>query len=136
MTIKKIISIGVLAAGLCSVPLAAQAGLTIVNNTDKDSTSIINDGMCSSSLSGGITKAHSTNKVSDIIIGFACYGHASDCKADVYMTDNCSGDKVATVMFDTKKGIYDIKNVDTTKFKISGSGFTVNLDSGSALAVK
>lgn len=135
MSIKKIITI-IITAGMTSLPLAAQAGLTIVNNTSKDSTSIINDGMCSNSLSGGVTKAHSTNKVSDIVIGIACLGHSSNCKADVYMSNDCSGDKVSTVMFDTKKGIYNIENVDETRYKVSGSGFTVKLDGGSSLAVK
>lgn len=134
MAIKKIMGMQLLALSLCSVSVLAQAGgLTIVNNTDMDSTSIINDGMCSNTLSGGVSKAHSTNIVSSTVIGLACFGHSSDCKADVYMTNNCSGDKVGTVIFDTKNGIKSV-TMNTNQYQITGSGFNIQLDGGSTIA--
>lgn len=129
MKIRKIIAMPLIAMGLCSATALSYAanGLTIVNNTDEDSTSIINDGMCSNKLTGGVTKAHSTNVVSGTIVSLACFGHASDCKAEVYMTNDCSGDKIATVMFDTKTGIKSVA-MNTNQYQVSGSGFNIQLD--------
>ncbi|MBX3708911.1 MAG: hypothetical protein KIT56_10200 [Gammaproteobacteria bacterium] len=130
MKVKKIVYSSFLAACMSSVPFIAQASLTIVNNTDQDSTSIINNGICSDSLPGGVTKAHSPNVISDVIIGLACLGHPSNCQADVYMTNNCNKEgaaKVATVLFDTKAGIKNI-SMNSTTYKITGSGFNVQLN--------
>lgn len=123
---KKIMAFGLLGFGLVSTAFAA-SDLTIVNNTNNDSTSIINNGICSNTLSGGVTKAHSTNVVKKTVIGLACLGHASNCKADVYMTNNCSGNKVASVVFDTGSGIKSI-TMNSNNFHISGSGFRIQLD--------
>lgn len=105
MSVKKIILTSLVAMSMSSISMMAYAKLSIMNNTDKDSTSILNDGMCSSMLPGGVTKAHSPNEVDDKIIAMGCLMHETNCKADVYMTNNCTGNKVATVFFDTKKGI-------------------------------
>ena len=140
MSIKKIICNSLLAVSMSSVSVLAFAALTIVNNTNKDSTSIINDGICSNTLPGGVgvTKAKSTNIINDTIIGIACWGHASDCKADVFMTTNCNSggaSKIATVVMDTKKGIKSV-TVNSPDCKFTASGFTIRVDGGPALASK
>lgn len=110
--------------------LLAHADLTITNNTKLDSTSIMNNTACSTILGEkGITHAGQTNVIEDSKIKFACMFHAHDCKADVYMTANCSGAKVATVIFDTKKGIQHVDLFDKN-FSISGSGFVISMDGG------
>ena len=132
MKISKMIIAGVLGMGMACSAFAASE-LTIVNNTNYDSTSKINGGMCSNdipeAMGGGVTKAHQTKKVPGTAIGFACFGHSSDCKADVFMTNDCSGSIVATVIFDTKKGIQSI-TPKSTEFTVSGSGFNVALSGG------
>lgn len=97
-----------MAALSIALPFSANATLTIINNTSQDSTSIINNGACSSSLPGGITRAHSINVVPDIIINSACFFTPHNCKADIYMTNNCSGLKISTATFDTTIGITSV----------------------------
>src|SRR3989338_7449629 len=91
--------------GLClSVGLLplAHAGLNITNNTDKPSTAVINNGPCSTFLGEhGTTQPHTTNHVPDLVIKFACLKHVSDCVANLYMSNNCSGSVVATIIFHT-----------------------------------
>lgn len=132
MKITKIIIAGVLGMGM-SFSAFAGSDLHIFNNTKYDSTSKINDGMCSKdipeSLGGGVTKAGEKKTVPSKAIGFACFGHSSDCKADVYMTADCSGPIVSTVMFDTSKGIKSI-TPKSTEFTVTGSGFDVQLNGG------
>jgi len=128
MKLRSHIISGFLTLSLCSLSFSAHAKeLTIVNNSDFYSTSFINGTMCSSTLSGGITQPHSTNVVADSVINLACLFYPTNCTADVYMTKNCSGLKVGTVVFDTKKGIKSIVNL-TTKYKISGSYFRIQFD--------
>jgi hypothetical protein len=99
-----------MSTSLLALPITARADLTIVNNTDQDSTSIVNGGACSTILGEiGITRAHSSNTLDYIIMRIACGMHPNDCVADVYMTDNCSGPKVATVTMDINKGISTIQ---------------------------
>lgn len=105
---------------------ASAAGLTIDNQTDFDSTSVLNNGACSTILgSDGITKAHTRKTVSESKIRLACIGHWSNCKAEVYMSNNCTGPVVATAYFDTKTGLKKetIQN-HSDKFVIDGEGFT------------
>jgi hypothetical protein len=114
--------------GLATIAMTAQAAdLTIVNNTNKDSTSIINSGMCSSYLPGGVTKAGETNTVPASIIRSACKKHETDCNADVYMSNNCSGNKIATVNFDITVGVKKISML-SKDYHISGSAFKIQID--------
>ncbi|OGT56455.1 MAG: hypothetical protein A3F14_02585 [Gammaproteobacteria bacterium RIFCSPHIGHO2_12_FULL_43_28] len=123
---------GFLAIGISSVSSLVSANpLVLVNDTNFDSTSIINNGACSTIMGDtGITKAHTTNTVSEMKIKLACLANATDCKADIYMTNNCTGPKVAAMYFDTKTGIkadkteiYDhTYNIATEAFKVSFSG--------------
>lgn len=116
-----------------SMPVFAHAGsLTVVNNTDHDSTTITNDFNCSDHLPGGkgVTKAHSTNTIPENTVNIACIKNKENCKADVYMTDNCSGTKVATVIFSTKTGIKGDPVIYDHAYQISGSGFYIQMDGG------
>lgn len=122
-------------AAIASAPLMAQAGsLTVVNNTDHDSTTITNshkpNPMCSANLPGGkgITRAHTTNVIPENTVNIACIKDKQNCKADVYMTNNCSGPMIATVIFDIKSGIKSVTMLND-KYNISGSGFYITIDS-------
>lgn len=131
MSFIKRISTSLLAVGISSVSVYAQAAaadLTLINNTDSDSTSIINNsGFCSSWLKGGVTKAHSTNKVDKATIDFACALTAPACTADVYMDDNCSGPVIATIYFNTNTGFIK-RDMKTTDYDVKGSGFVIQMD--------
>lgn len=134
MSVKKTIYCGLIIMG--GISMAHANDLHLMNNTNRDSTCFINDKMCSNKLGeGGITRAHKPNTISDLTVKIACTGHQSNCKADVYMTDNCSGEKIATVILDTSKGIQSV-TMNTTEYQISGSGFNISLDGGPALLRK
>ena len=136
MLIKKIAII--VSTILCAaLPFQAQArgeALRITNNTNLDSTSKINGGSCSSSVLGesGITRAHSTNEVSNIKLRVACALNRENCVADVYMTTVCekSGQpKVATVVFSVNSGIKSVvmnTEIDNP-YVITYSGFTTTI---------
>lgn len=129
MLLKKSVCLIGLSIGLClsAAPVFAQA-LTIVNNSNSPSTSIINNGICSSQLgSDGVTQPHTTHVVNDKIIALACFANPSNCKADVYMTNNCSGPLVATAVFDTKNGMKSIKNF-SDKYKFTIGAFNIIID--------
>lgn len=127
--LKKTMLVSFIAA--CSMPLIAQAAdLTIVNNTNRDSTSVINNGACSTILGEhGITRAHSTNVVPSMTVAFACLMNRSNCRADVYMTNNCSGPVVATAFFDVKTGIKSVTMYDNS-YAVSGGGFGITITGG------
>jgi len=123
----------IVAAFIAASPFQAQAGdLVIINNTRFDSTSITNNGFCSATILGeaGITRAGKTNVVADAKIRKACLFNKHQCRAAVYMTANCSGPKVADVMFDVDTGIQSVTmtDADSNPFIISGTGFTTILD--------
>lgn len=117
-----------------NLPLTALADLTIVNHTKKDSTSIINAGLCSSTLGeGGISRAGKPPLVvPDSLIKLACAGNLSNCVADVYMTSNCTGQKVGTVVFDIKTGTKSVTLNPSSSYKITSAlhSFTFTLDGG------
>ena len=131
---KKSLCKTVLAVMVCLSPLTVSANaLTITNNTKLDSTCIINDGVCSTILGeGGITRAGHTNVIAESKMKLACIFHLSNCKADVYMTDNCTGPKVATVMMDLSTGIKSIDIFDN-RYQANFSGFTVSVSGGPQL---
>ena len=141
METNKFISSLVLLTALSS-PVVASAlsignSLTIRNHTNHDSTSIINDGRCSVDVlhEGGVTRKHTDKTIPAAALLAACLGHFSDCKADVYMTDNCTGAKVAVVHFSIYTGIIQpIVTLDPS-YIMTGTGFEAQIDGGPDLAV-
>ena len=116
-------------AGLCCAPLLSYAdNLVIVNNTDKFSTSIINSGMCSSGLAGGVTKPYSTNIVDERIAKLACGIFKTNCRADVFLTNNCSGPILTTVVFDVSLGVKSVTPAAIPGYEITFSGFMFSLN--------
>jgi len=118
------------------VNAAQAADLTISNQTQHDSTCVINDGACSTILGeSGVTHPHQTNVISSNKIKFACLLNRSNCKADVYMTANCTGPKIATVIFDTNSGIKTTTMYDNS-YAINHEAFTITLSGGPQVTVK
>jgi hypothetical protein len=135
MEFKKILSAGLVVLGISfsfsAHAFIANSDLTIVNDTNHDSTSIINNGLCSTILGdSGVTKAHSTNVVKADILKKACYFSQHNCQADVYMTNNCSGTKIATVFFDIATGVKGYPDVFDKSYTITASGFGISLAGG------
>jgi len=122
---KSIIAVGTIC--LSSLALAGQP-LTIHDNTDFPSTTIANNGPCSSILSDGVTQAHTTNVVSEKSIKAACILNKENCDARVYLSNNCSGAFIAHVVFSINTGIKKIDNEAGSDYCIKGSGFDVILD--------
>ena len=118
-----------------SIPAVSAASLTIINNTNHDSTSILNNGACSDILGpSGISHAHNTNVVPEAILNKGCIFNKANCKAEVHMTNNCSGPAIATVTFDVKTGIKSVVPGNTSEgYAVSGNGFTASLDGGPAM---
>lgn len=130
MSFKKTIISSLLTIGIAAISMQANAGqsLTIVNHTNQDSTSIINNGLCSTAFgSDGVTSAQTTHVINDKLIALACFANSSNCKADIYMTNNCSGPIVATAIFDTKTGMKSISVFgDTYAFIMGAFDLTIN----------
>lgn len=117
---------------LCGASLAAQASpLFIMNNTHSDSTIRVHNksGKCSNELlgEGGITRAGKSNTVSEGSLRLACFSTPSSCVADVYASDHCGGDIIATMTFSVTDGVKNIA-MNSAKYHITGNGFHVVLD--------
>lgn len=132
MSIKKTFVMTALSLAIPSFAMAND--LTIINNTNAESTSVINNGACSNILGpAGVTHAHSTNVVTEAFITKGCIFNKNNCKAEVHMTNNCTGPVIANVIFDVKTGIKQIETVaNSDGYVVSGSGFTASFDGGPA----
>ena len=127
---------------LCSTPLLAQADALVTNNdTNFDSTCVINDGSCSTVLGQvGVTKAHEQHHVIDAsTVWFACIANRRNCKADVYMTNHCNDNNepsVATVVFDVSSGIKSITMHDSNYAITAVAPFEITIAGGTSIAKK
>lgn len=126
MSLKSIFT-SLIALGF-TFPIIAQGGdLSIINNTNYDSTSIINEGACSTLLGEiGTTRAHNSNVIPEYVVNMACLLNQKNCRADVYLTNNCTGPVIATVFLDTKTGVKSWTVNDAT-YHIEASGFSISL---------
>lgn len=102
---SKIVSCLLILSACASFSVFAQS-LRIDNQTDHDSTAVINSGACSASYPGGITRAHTANDVPETLLRALC-GNKT-CKADIYMNASCSGAPIGTAYFNVKTGLGDI----------------------------
>jgi hypothetical protein len=121
------------AAITASLSMTAHAGdLSITNNTDFDSTSIINNGACSTILGEtGITRAGKTNVVPEARVIAGCKLNKINCKAEVHMSNNCSGPAVAIIYLDVASGIKSIQPIENSGYVVTNSDpFTAQIDVG------
>jgi len=105
---KKIFAFSLLAyTSLC---YASHGDLTLDNQTNFPSTSKLiigsgQNGVCSNAYGDlGITQPHKDKKISKAMLDMICMGHGKKCRADVYLTDDCSGTPVALIVYDTNIG--------------------------------
>ena len=119
-------SSSVLAATLaCCFSVSAYADATVRNNTDTVATAYVS-GSCSSMAGDeGIMKPHSSVVVPQWVLGFFC---GFGCDAQVYMSNNCSGPKIATIHADSISGITNVNNHNVKGFRVTGSGFSASIE--------
>ncbi len=102
--INSILAVGTIS--LSSLALASPS-LTIHNNTDFPSTVVTNDNACSSGIPNGegVTPKHDSRTIDGKKVRAACILNTKRCKADVYLSDNCTGAVIATAYFDVDTGL-------------------------------
>jgi len=118
-----------LVAGALGLVSAVHAQtLYIHNNTDFPSTTVANNGPCSSILKDGVTQPHSTNPVSEGSLKAACIKNKENCDARVYLTSNCTGPVTAKVVFSITTGIKSHETIDANYcLKVNGP-FDITMD--------
>ena len=103
--------------------------IIVINNTDKFSTSRINDGMCSSGLpSNGKTEPHKVNRIPELVAKLACGDLPNNCKADVYLTEDCSGPILSSVIFDIDTGVKSASPSGIPGYDVTFGGFGFSLN--------
>ena len=127
MRMKTISLFGALA--FATVPFAAQADITIHNNTNSPATASVSISPCSNAAGDrGIIMPHSSITIPDFLVGLYC---TSDCKAQVFMSRNCSGSSIATVVGNVREGVKSIENHDANGFRLAGSGKDISIEGSS-----
>jgi hypothetical protein len=116
---------------ICCLHLLASfsyADMVIRNNTDLPVTARIGR-LCSSIVGNlGIVYPRSSLVVTQHYydnMGIFC---PSSCDADVYVSNNCSGTKIATVNFSKEDGITNIRNEVVDLYAVNGGGFEIVID--------
>ncbi len=134
----KPVLISMISASITLIASNVQAQSLYTHNiTNADATCIINDGFCSTDIlhEKGITHPGAVNETSRESLLRACIGNKTDCKADIYMTNNCDktgASKIATVKFDVlNEGFKSVEMFDNN-YKIEGQGFDLFISGGSA----
>lgn len=132
MSLSKLISRGLLflsISGISSIAVAS-TNLSITNNTDFPSTAYINGFACSSGIGDkGITKPHSTNTIESSLLSIICLSNPHSCSADIYLSSNCTGAKIASGTFDTSKGVIPGSiHIYDQAYSIIAAGFSVTLN--------
>lgn len=104
--------------------------IRVTNNTDAYGTGHFNSfiKICSSNLgNSGILKPQQKDFViSGSSIKTAC--GSKDCEAFIFASDNCKGQKIATVVLNSGKGVINIDNVATDRFKVEYTATQVTVD--------
>jgi hypothetical protein len=128
MRMKTLALLGALA--FSAAPFAAQADITIHNNTNAPATASVSISPCSNAAGDrGVIKPHSSITIPDFLVGLYC---TSDCKAQVFMSRNCSGKSIATVTGNVRQGVKNIDNHSVKGFRLAGSGKDITIEGGPA----
>lgn len=126
MRMKTLALLGALTVS--AVPFAAQADITIHNNTNAPATANVSISPCSNAAGNkGIIMPHSSITIPDFLVGLYC---TSDCKAQVFMSRNCSGKPVATVVGNVRQGVKSIANNNVDGYTLAGSGKDISIEGG------
>lgn len=97
-----------------------------VSNSSKSKLSFSIDNICSEEI--GVINSHSVKVVSRKHINNACQANPTRCVTQVYSTDNCSGNSIATLVFDiTGWGVMSIMP-HTDSYRVGANGFNLFFD--------
>ena len=110
--------------------IAAFADITIKNNTNSPATAFAGNSPCSNAAGDrGVMQPHGQVTIPDFLVGMYC---TSDCKAQVFMSKNCSGKSVATIIANKREGVKSITNSDKgpNAYHIEGKGSIVTIEGG------
>lgn len=129
MKIKSLALLGAIVLSTASFAAYAKAqDMTINNNTNNVATASAGISPCSGSIGDrGIIKPHNNVVIPSWAIGMYC---TSDCKAQVYMSKNCSGKSIATVTANVREGVKKIENHSVDGYQVAGSGFNMTIEGG------
>lgn len=109
------------------LPFLTYAGVDINNHTDFYGTGNVKNGSCSSELGDrGIIKPHGKLSLNTAEIIYLC-GYKT-CETFLFLTNNCTGEKLATVKMNAYKGVQNIINHKPTEYVVSGGGSSITID--------
>jgi hypothetical protein len=114
MKISKLILLSAL------LPLTSYASdITFTNNTNLNSTSIINESFCTNTFGDqGIIKAHSSVTIYQSQLALACGSSTVGCTADIYLSNNCTGPKIGSIMISVDDGVNHVET-SSDSYKVS-----------------
>ena len=97
MLLKKIALIGT-TLGVLALPALASAALDLhtINHTPYDSTVRVN-GTCSGPIESGVTRSGKDLHTYQGAIRLICRKIKGECTADLYASDDCSGNSIGTI---------------------------------------
>ena len=107
--------------------------IQIYNDTNFFATSRINGGKCSNEPplgNDGVTQpCQKPHIVSEKLLNLVCWKNKTPCTADVYLTNNCTGPVIATVLVNLKENTLNIPWHDD-RYVITHDGFKINFSDG------
>lgn len=110
------------------LPLLAQANIDIINHTGLYGTGKVKNGACSATLGDrGIIKPHGNLTLNAAEIIYLC--GFKTCEAFLFVTNNCTGDKIATVTMDAYSGVKNVVNHKPGEYLITGGGSSLSIES-------
>jgi len=134
MKITNLASIAVAALSIATTAVYANTtgkyDITIANNSNAAATAFAGNSPCSNAAGKkGIIQPHSQVTVPGFAIGMYC---TADCVAKVYMSENCTGKSIASVVVNIKEGIKSIQNTDDSEspYRVVGGGTYVSIEGG------
>jgi hypothetical protein len=90
-------------SALLTLPLLTSAkSLTLTNATKKSFTVRVNK-KCASEF--GVMKANSSKTVTEEALNQLCERKLSNCEAIIFKSNDCTGQQIADVLFDTNTGV-------------------------------
>lgn len=124
MKLKKVIALPILSL----FPFFAYANSITVNNNTNAYATVHVGTLCSSEAgSAGVGKPHEPMIIPQLILDKYC---KNNCTVDVYMSDDCSKEKIATAFVDQHNGILNITNDNVDGYLVSGSKYLASIDGG------
>lgn len=109
-----------------ALPTIALADITVNNASNAFATANMDFSPCSSIVGdAGMMKPKTNLTVPKAVTDMYC--GIKPCQANVYLSKNCSGKKIAVVTVDKDKGVIDIKNY-SADYAFSGSGNSIVLN--------